>query len=139
MVAGRDGVEAELVGAPQQAVELDRPVALDARVRRETGGMRCDVVLDDPGVEVMGELEHVVRDVELLGHPARVVDVGDRTTAGVGGSTPEPHGATGHVVTGVAQHRRRDRRVDATTHGDEDPHAARSRNCATAIGMTASA
>jgi len=77
------------VGAAEQTVELDRPVALDAWVGRRPGGMGSDIELDDTGVEVVGELEHVVRDVELLGDAPRVVDVGDRAAAGIARATPQ--------------------------------------------------
>ena len=47
------------------------------RVGRHVGG-------DDRGLELLGEVEHVVVDPELLGHPAGVVDVGRPS------STPSP-------------------------------------------------
>jgi len=79
VMAGGEDVEAETPGARQEGVELDVPVALDARVRRAALGMGEDVRGDDRAIEVLGHVEHVVRDAELLGDAARVVDVGHRT------------------------------------------------------------
>jgi hypothetical protein len=50
--------------------------------------VRLDVRGDDVAVEVVAEVEDVVVDAELVGHPAGVVDVGHRAAPGVAGSPP---------------------------------------------------
>ena len=80
---------------------------------------------DDARVEVVGEVEDVVHDAELLGDPAGVLDVAHRAAARVTRAAPELHGGAHDVVTLLQQQRGRDRGVDATGHGDEDLHARR--------------
>ena len=57
-------------------------------------------------LEVVPEVEHVVFDAELVGHPAGVVDVGHGAAAGVAGSAPQLHGDPRDVVAGLKQPRR---------------------------------
>jgi hypothetical protein len=78
MVTGGNRIEAEDVGALAESVELQVTVALDARVRRETSAVRSHIGIDDVGVEVVGEVEHEMVDVQLLGNATGVVDIGDR-------------------------------------------------------------
>ena len=125
VVPGRDRVEAELVGPAQQAVELQPPVALDARVGRAARRVRGNVGLDDVRVEVVGEREHPVVDAQLLGNAPRIVDVGDRTAARVGRATPQLHRHTHDLVALLEEDGGRDGRVDAAGHGDEHAHRLR--------------
>ena len=81
VVAGRDLVEAELLGALEHAPELHRAVALDTRVRRLARRVGVDVRRDHVGIEVVGEVEDVVRDAELRRDATRVLDVGDAAAA----------------------------------------------------------
>ena len=89
VMPGRDGVEPERVGAVEQAPELDRAVALDARVRRATRAYASTYGSTTLAVEVVAEVEDVVRDAELCGHPAGVLDVGHAAAPGVGLAAPE--------------------------------------------------
>ena len=151
VMARGEGVEAHRVGPLVQPAPLDAAVALDARVRRAARGVARDVGLHDPGVELLGEVEHVVRQVELRGDPTGVLDVGHRAAAGVAGATPELQCHAGDVVPLVAQQRGRDRRVDAAAHRHEHLHVCRptpsahaavhaaARSRATAAGTRASA
>ncbi len=147
MVTGGDGVEAERIGAPEERAELDRAIALDTRVGSATGRVLANVGLDHDVVERVGEVEHVVRDVELRRDPSRVLDVADAAAAGVGLAAPELERDTRDVVALLEQERSRDRRVDPTAHRDEHAlaharaHAAAPawRSCSTARGITASA
>ena len=99
-----------------------------------------DVGIDDGVVEVVGEVEHVVRDAELRGDAPGVLDVGDAATAGVGLAAPQLEGDAGDVVPLLEQQRGRDRRVDPAAHRDEDPRLTltprrrAARSCATAPG-----
>jgi len=81
-----------------------------------------DVRGDDRAIEVLGHVEHVVRDAELLGDAARVVDVGHRTAPRVRRATPELQRGADHVVAGADHQGSGDRRVDTSRHGHEDSH-----------------
>ena len=123
-MAGGDGVEAQPVGPPEQAVELEVAVALDARVRGPPDGVIRHVRPDHVTVELVGEVEDVMGDPELLGHPAGVVDVRDRAAPGVGRAAPQLHGGADDVVALAHQQGGGNRRVDPTRHGDQDAHCS---------------
>ena len=107
VVAGRHRVEAHRPGPLVEPAPLDAAVALDARVRRPPRRVALDVRLHDHRVELLGEVEHVVREVELRGDAARVLDVGHRAAPGVAGAAPELEGDAGDVVALGAGARRR--------------------------------
>ncbi len=125
VVAGGDGVEPEHLGPAQQAVELQVPVALDARVRGQPGGVIGHVGLDDVGGEVVAEVEDQVLDAEAVGHAAGVVDVAHRAAAGVGLSAPQLQRDAHDLVAVVGEQGRRHRRVHATGHGHQHLHGRR--------------
>ena len=83
--------------------ELDRAVALHARIRACGRPVLVDVEIDDRVVEVVGEVEHVVGDAELRGDAPGVLDVGDAAAAGVGLAAPQLQGHTGDVVALLEQ------------------------------------
>ena len=120
VMAGGDPVEAECVGAPHQPVELQVPVALDARVRRPTRSVVVDVGADDLALEVFAEVEHVMLDPEPIGDPTGVVDVADGTAPGVGRSAPQLHRHADDLVAGLKEQGRGDGRVDPARHHHED-------------------
>src|SRR4029079_18237172 len=60
VMARGDRIEPQEVGALAEAMELQVPVAFDARIRRQAVAMRSHVRIDDMGVEVVGEVEHEV-------------------------------------------------------------------------------
>ena len=127
MVAGRHRVEAEQIGTLGEPGELHRAVALDARVRRDPGGVRLDVRLDDMGVEVVTEVEHEVVDVELLGDASRVVDVGHRAASGVGVATPQLHRDTDDLVALLLEQERGNGGVDPAAHRTHHLHPDQAR------------
>ena len=146
VVAGGNGVEPERVGPLEQPAELDRPVALHTRIGCAAVGIRVHVGPHDTGLEVVGEVEHVMRDVELGGDAAGVFDVGGAAASGVGLAAPQLERHTRDVVPGVAQKRGGDGRVDPAAHRDQ--HAGRGghrdavtagRSRSTARGMSSSA
>ena len=55
MVPRGDGIEAELVGPGQQTIELEMPIAFDARIRSTARGMVGHVRLDHVLGELLGE------------------------------------------------------------------------------------
>ena len=122
VVAGGQPVEAQPVGPVQQAVELHGAVALDARVRRPPPRMLPHVGRHDVAVELLGQVEDVVGDAELLGHPAGVLDVGHRAAARVRGPAPQLERGADDLMALLHQERGRDGGVDASRHGHEHPH-----------------
>ena len=116
----------EVAGATEQGAELHVRVAVDARTRRPTVQVRIQEGLQDAGIELALEVHDVERDVELGGDPPGVVRGIERAAAlldlGVRvGDIVQPHPDAHDLVSGLVQERRRDRRVDAARHGDEDP------------------
>jgi hypothetical protein len=81
VVTGGDCVETQLVGPAQQAVELEMAVASDARIGRPSGRMVGNVRVDNVAVEVVGEVEDVVCQTQLLGDPAGVFHIGHRAAS----------------------------------------------------------
>jgi hypothetical protein len=77
---------------------------------------------DHRGVEIVGEVEDVMGDADLVGHPPGVVDVGDRAAARVRVTTPQLQGGPHDVMPGVGQQRRRHRGIDTTGHGHQNTH-----------------
>jgi hypothetical protein len=73
--------------------------------------------------EVVAEVERVVVDAQLVGHPTGVVDVADRAAARVALAAPELEGDAHHLVALVAQQGGRHRRVDAARHHHQHPHS----------------
>ena len=98
VVTRRDGVEIEGGRPLQKAIELQVPVALDTGVRRASRGVVGHIGTYDVALEGLAEVEHVMGYAQLLSHPAGVVNVRDRAAAGVGGTAPELHGHSHHVV-----------------------------------------
>ena len=90
-------------------------------------GVRPQRVLPDVGrhdlaVELLGQVEDVVGDAELLGHPAGVLDVGHRAAARVRRPAPQLERGPDHLMALLDQQRRRHGGVDASRHGHEHPH-----------------
>ena len=82
-------------------------------------GVRPRVVLryvwrDHIALEIVGQVEDVVRDTQLLGHPARVIDVGHRAAPRVRRATPQLERGPDDVMTLLHQERGRDGKVDAS-------------------------
>ena len=80
IVAGGDGVGIDLPGEFPQLAELQPVVAHHARVGRAAGQVLVGKVILDPPESVL-EIERIKRDVEQVGHAARVGGVGRATTA----------------------------------------------------------
>ena len=121
VMAGRDEVEPQRVGPAQQLVELEVTVALDTRVRGQSGDVVGDVGLDNELLEVVTEVEHVVVDTQLLGDATGIVDVGDRATARVALAAPQLHRDADDIVPLGREEGGGNGAVDATGHGDEHP------------------
>ena len=106
----------------QEPVELQVGVARDTGVRRPAPLVTGDVRPDHVPFEVSREVEHVMGDAELLRHPAGVLDVGHRATAGVRGATPELHRGPDDLMAILAHQGGGHGRVHPAGHGDQDAH-----------------
>ncbi len=88
MVASGDRIESEEIGTLTEAVELQVAIALDARIWRAALAVGTHVRVDDMRIEVVGEVEDEVIDVELLGNAPGVVDIRDRATTRIAVAAP---------------------------------------------------
>src|SRR5262249_11430411 len=119
----------EIARGREQVVELDRLVALDARHRRLARRVALGEAVDHRLLEAALVVEHVVRNADVGGDAARVVDV----AAGAAGALAvgclavvvELQGDADDVVALGLEQRRRHRRVDAARHGDDDARILR--------------
>ena len=126
MVAGSDGVEAELSGALQKAVELQVGVAGDAGVRGPSLAVSGDIGRDNLALELAREVEHVVVHAELLADPPGVLDVGHRAAAGIRRAAPQLHGRPYHLVALLEHESSGDRGVHTARHGHQHTHYAKA-------------
>ncbi len=113
-------------------VELEVVVAERAGNRRAPGEILADKGAHHVLLEALLLVDDVVRNAEVLGHAARVVDVVERAAAaglgGVGnavlagqaGLVPELQGEADNIVTVLGEDRRDRRGVDSSGHGNGD-------------------
>jgi hypothetical protein len=104
-----NGIEAELISAIHQSIELQMSVAFDARVRCQTHPVRIDVRVDDVLCEVVGEVEHDVIDTELLRHTSGIVNIRHAAASSVALATPQPQGDADDLMALITQQRCCDR------------------------------
>ena len=101
----------------------------------------CDVGIDDPLLEFGGEVEDVMDQTQLLGHPAGVLHVGHRTAARIGRAAPQlqrgPHHPAGTEPLGEQGGGHRG--IDTSGHGHQHTHGLSLAAAATAPGTTARA
>ena len=122
IVAGGKGGSAEAVGEGDHGVQPDAAVAAHAGVRREPGGVLGQPRLDDPGAELLAEVEREVREVHAVRERARCAHGGGRAAGALGvvvGVRPELERHGCHVAPVASRQQRGDRAVDAAAHGDE--------------------
>ena len=86
IMPGGEHLGVELLHRGQQLVELDLLVAGDTRNRRLAGNIAFGEGLHDRRLEALLVVQDVVGDAELVGHPARIVNV----LAGATGSPAAP-------------------------------------------------
>ena len=127
VVAGRDGLALVEVARPtEQRPELHVRVAVDTGARRPTVEVRRQERLDDAGIELPLEIQHVERDPELGRDAPGVVGRVERAAALLElrvrvGDVVEAHPDPDDLVALFAEECRRDGRVDPARHRDEDP------------------
>jgi hypothetical protein len=130
-VAGGDAVGADLAGGDEELIELEVVVAEGAGDGSAAGEVLADEGLNDFCLESLLLVDDVVRDAELLGYVAGVVDIIDRAAAalhGLGHSlvtgeaalVPELEGEADEVVALRAQERGYGGGVNASGHGYRD-------------------
>ena len=129
-MAGRERRGAEPCGRLQQVVELDLLVAGDAGDRR----LALEIAVGERAHHRLGEarlvVEHVMRDLQRVGHAARILDV----LAGAAGALAADRLAmvvelerdADDVVAFGLQQRRDHRGVDAAGHGDDHARIGRA-------------
>ncbi len=128
VMAGGQGVGAEVAGGGQQVMEFDALVAADAGDRGFAAQIGSGEVVDHRGPEAALVVEHVVGDTEVVGHPPRIMDV----LAGAAGALAahrlamvvELQGDADYIETLFRQQRRGDRGIDPARHGDHHPGLA---------------
>src|SRR4051794_9561044 len=124
VMAGRDEVDPEVVGAVEEGSELDAFVASDARVRRATRLVLVEEVGEDRSIERLGHVEDLEREA---GDPRDVGRVGSRpgTTAAVLHSLlraiemDEIHVRAEHLEALLLEQARGDGGIHAAGHADQ--------------------
>ena len=75
IVTGGDGAAAKLFGAPIQAVELQKAVAVDTGIGRFAARIGADKAVDHPTAEIVGEVEDIIRHAQPICHAVRILRV----------------------------------------------------------------
>ena len=122
VVPGRHRLTAEVACEPEQVGELHTLVAAHAWHRRLALGVAVGERGDDRVAEALLGVDDVVRDAEMVGHAAGVVDV----APGAAGAAPgrsaarvvELQGCADDLVALLGHHRA----VDAAGHRGEHAH-----------------
>jgi hypothetical protein len=136
VVAGRHRVEPEGDRLVEEGRELDPLVAAHARVGSAPGAVLGDEVVDDIGLEPLGEVPHVVGDAEHPGHALGV----HRVLDGAASASPGPKRSglpaeremdSDDLMAGVDGARGRDRGVDSAAHRRQHLHAIQCRRVVT--------
>src|SRR5438093_2051672 len=144
IMAGRDGVAVERVRVIEEIAELRKRVAPHTRNGCPAARILGDEVVDDVVPEAVLEIEHIVRDAQLVCDELRVRDRVERATRTVGHAvavTEQLHRGADDLVPLFDEQRRGDGAVDAARHGNQHPHRWRTvdsdRTFSTIRGSTA--
>ena len=125
IVPGRKRRSAKFARSRKQIAEFDRAVALDARHRGLAKGVTFGEIVDYRFTEAVLIVQHIMRDADLLGDKARVMDVlpGTAGAFAMGGRAVivKLQCDADDVVAFRLQKRGRYRRIDAARHGDDNP------------------
>src|SRR5262249_26479581 len=123
VMSGRQHLGAELPRGREQIAELDRLVALDAWHRRLARHVALAEAVDHHLLEAALVAEDVVGNADPLRPRAGVIDVlagaARALAVGRGAVVVELQRDADYVVALGLEQRRRDRRIDATRHGDD--------------------
>ena len=106
-MAGGDTIGIERARAIEQRRKLQVAVAMRARNGRAARDVFADEIRDDRALEFPLEVHDVVRDVQPVGHAARVVQIVDRAAGAEArlalGLVVELHRHTNHIVARTGQ------------------------------------
>ena len=123
-MSGRQQVGAEVVGCVEQIDEFQVLVAGDARDGRLAGDIGLGERLDHLLAKAVLVIEHIMGNAETRGDVPRIVDVLPGAAGALAVSrfavVVELHGDADDVVAFGRQQRRRDRRIDASRHRNDD-------------------
>ena len=129
VMAGRQELGAEFARGLEQVAEFDRLIALHARHRRLAGNVALGEAVDHRFLEAALVIEHVMRNADALGDGAGVMNVAAGATGALAVRRRpvivELQRDADHVVAGLGKQRRRDRRIDAARHGDDNARVGR--------------
>src|SRR5687768_10677630 len=142
IMTGSDHVSTALERPSQEQMELHLAIAHHVRVRRATGPVFADHVLDDLAPILLLEVEGLERYAERRGHAQRVLAFllpGALAGAGIGRVRPVLHEGAGDLVAFADEQSSGDARVDAAGHGDHDLSLGCGHNAATYHVTTARA
>ena len=124
VVSRGDAVAAQRTAASQQVLELRVGVAPYTGIRRSTVCVLFHEVVNDVPREGLLHVEHVMGYTQRPCHPLGVHDSIEATArfrrTCLLRVAERLHGYTHHVVALLDEQGGRDRRVDATRHGDQD-------------------
>jgi hypothetical protein len=98
VMTGGHGVETQGTGPVDQPVELQMPVAFDARIGGPPLRVTEHVGADHALFELGSEVEHVVDQPQLIGHPPGVLHIGHRAASRLRRAPPELEGGPDHPV-----------------------------------------
>ena len=126
VVARGDELAIQFVGPAQQRVPFDVRVAEHARVGRAAGQVFAGEIINHEVAELIADVKDVVRETELHGHLAGIVDGVQAAAAGFLFGTahrriiPGFHGHADHLVALLVQQHGRQRTVNAAAHGHQN-------------------
>jgi hypothetical protein len=129
IVPGRQNLGAKFTRRIEQIAELDGAIAVDAWHRRLARHVTLRKTVDHRFLEAAFIVEHVVRNADLFGDAARIVNVvtGAAGALAVNGGTMivELQGHADDIVAFGFQHGRSDRRIDTAGHGNDHARVLR--------------
>ncbi len=128
VVAGGNAIGADLLRDYEQLIKLQMIVAEAARDGRASREILGDERTHDVALETLFVIDHVIRNAEVLGDAAGVVNIVERAAAagyllghalvsGEAALVPELHSQADDVVSFGAQHGRDGGGIDSARHG----------------------
>src|SRR5487761_2190944 len=99
VMPGCDRIKAKPLCSRKERVKFQVAVALHTGVRSPSASVLVRVDVDDVAVELLGEVEHVVLNPQVITDSARIGDILERAASRIAGTTPELHRRTDDLVT----------------------------------------
>ena len=120
VVTRRDPLGAEPPRVVEADAELDLAIAQHVGIRRAAGAILLQEVREHALAILAGEAHSVQRDAEPFADAARVLEVLGGGAVAVFVLVPVAHEQALHVVALLLQQPRRDGRIDAAGHANDD-------------------